>query len=127
MNGRLILRTLAFYYPLLGAVWLIAPQSGLGEDPDAHAEFVGRVLGGYLVTIAALNWLAGSSPAPFVRRVLWINVGMNAVPAAISTVNIANGSFGSSSWTGVVAHTIPIAWILAYLLISARTPEKRES
>lgn len=46
---------------------------------------------------------------------MWVNVLMNLVPVALSTVNVLNGSFGASGWVGVGAHAIPLAVLLCYL------------
>jgi hypothetical protein len=46
VNARIFMRVLAVYYVLaLGAVWLVAPRSGLGHDHSADAVFVARALG----------------------------------------------------------------------------------
>ncbi|GAB3698880.1 hypothetical protein [Nocardiopsis oceani] len=122
MRVQTFLRVLAVYYALpLGAVWLITPQTGLGENPDAYAEFVARVLGGYLVTIGAMNWIISYQSTSLIRQALWVNILMNMVPATISTTNIANGVFDAQSWIGVAAHTIPIVFLVFYLWATGRT------
>lgn len=125
MTVRTFMKVLAVYYVVpLGATWLVAPQSGLGDNPGVHAEFVARVLGGYLIVIAAMNWLISSQPVSLVRKAMLVNIVMNTIPAGISTVYILNGSFGASSWTGVGAHTIPIAALLYYLATTRETQDK---
>lgn len=125
MRARIFMRVLAAYYAVaLGAVWLAVPRSGLGHDHSANAVFVARVLGADLVIIAIMNWLVSSQPAGLVRKAMWANVLMNAVPVALGTVNVLNGSFGASGWVGVGAHALPLAALLAYLAASrtARQP-----
>lgn len=118
MRVQTFMRVLALYYALpLGAVWLIAPASGLGDSPDAYSEFVARVLGAYLVTIGAMNWIISSQSTDLIRKALWINIVMNLVPPTISITNILRGEFDAMSWIGVAAHVIPIIVLICYLQV----------
>lgn len=124
VSARILMRVLAVYYVLaLGAVWLVAPRSGLGHDYSANAVFVARALGADLVIIGIMNWLVSSQPAGLVRKAMWANVLMNVVPVVLGTVNVLNGSFGGSGWVGVGAHAIPLAALLFYLIASGTAAE----
>jgi hypothetical protein len=119
MNARILLRVLAAYYAVpLGVVWLAVPGSGLGHDHGANAVFVARALGADLVIIGLLNWLTSSQPTALIRKVMWANVLMNVIPVILGTVNVLNGSFGTSGWVGVGAHAIPLAALLLWLTAS---------
>ena len=112
----MFMKILAVYYALaLGAVWLIAPRTGLDQHDSAHAVFVARALGTDLVVVAIMNWLVSSQPAGLIRRVLWANVLLNLVPVVMGIAYVLDGSFGASGWTGVGAHAIPLLCVLYYL------------
>jgi hypothetical protein len=125
----MFMKVLAVYYALaLGAVWLIGPRTGLDHHDSAHAVFVARALGTDLIVVAIINWLVSSQPAGLVRGVLWANVPLNLVPVIMGIVYVLDGSFGSSGWTGVGAHAIPLLFILYYLTagpVSPRPPAER--
>jgi hypothetical protein len=122
VSARMLMKALAVYHAVaLGAVWLIAPRTGLGHDQSAHAVFVARALGTDLVVVAIMNWLLGSQPTGLIRRALWANILLNLVPVVMGTVYVLDGSFGASGWVGVGAHAVPLLVILYYLTAGSAT------
>lgn len=115
MNVRTAMKILAVYYAIfLGLVWLVAPQTGLGDHPDANAEFVARVLGADLVAVGVVNWFIGSQSMALIRRVIAVNVFMNAVQR-FSALSHHQRLFDAAHWVGVGAHTVPLVILLYYL------------
>jgi hypothetical protein len=101
---------------VLGAVWLIAPAAGLGDDPDARSLLVARALGTDLVVIGIMNWIISRREGASMRAFLLPNIAMHTVPAAIIVALIIGGAFGAADWLGAGLHIAPAAvltWCLA--------------
>jgi hypothetical protein len=101
---------------VLGAVWLIAPATGLGDDPDARSLLVARALGTDLVVIGIMNWIISRGENASMRQFLLPNIVMHVVPAAIIVTLILGGTFGAADWLGACLHIAPaavLAWYLA--------------
>jgi hypothetical protein len=121
MKLSLVLKAVAVLdIVVLGAVWLIAPQTGLGEHPDARALLVARALGTDLVTIGIMNWIISRRDDAFARSFLLPNILMHVVPAAIIITLIADGTFSGADWLGAGLHVIPAVVLGWYLVSSVR-------
>jgi hypothetical protein len=105
---------------VLGAVWLIAPASGLGAHPDARALLVARALGTDLVVIGIMNWIISRRDEASARPFLLPNFLMHIVPAAIIVALIADGTFGGADWLGAGLHLAPAAVLLWWLIAPSR-------
>jgi hypothetical protein len=105
---------------VLGAVWLIAPTTGLGEHPDARSLLVARALGTDLVVIGIMNWIISRRDEATARPFLLPNILMHVVPAAIIITLIAVGTFGAADWLGAGLHLAPAAVLLWCLVSPAR-------
>jgi len=126
MTLKVFLRILALFDALaLGAVWLSSPTTGLDPQPGPHAMLVARALGTDLLVIAIMNWLVSSQSGELMRRFLWPNLLMHTVPAVISLVYIADGSFGPQAWTGVALHGIAAVSVAVLIVISRTGAEGR--
>ncbi|WP_328652174.1 hypothetical protein OG598_31170 [Micromonospora sp. NBC_00330] len=102
---------------VLGAVWLIAPGTGLADHPDARSLLVARALGTDLVVVGMMNWIISSREDPVMRPFLLPNIVMHVVPAAIIVTLIFSGIFGAADWLGAGLHIAP-AVLLTWCLIS---------
>jgi hypothetical protein len=112
------LKIQAIYLGAIGALSLLIPQAAGGQlgGLTAFDVFVARSLGAVLVTVAALNWVASSSPRPVLRAALWANLFMNVTLAVIDTIATVNATISTSSWTGISFHALFSSGILLYLL-----------
>jgi hypothetical protein len=102
---------------VLGAVWLAAPTTGLGDHPDARSLLVARALGTDLVTIGVMNWIISRRDEASARPFLLPNILMHVVPATIIVALIVEGTFGGGDWLGAGLHLAPAAlltWCLAF-------------
>ncbi|WP_425686026.1 hypothetical protein [Micromonospora sp. DT201] len=108
---------------VLGAVWLIAPATGLGDDPDSRSLLVARALGTDLVVIGIMNWIISRRDTASMRPFLLPNIVMHVVPAAIIVTLILDGTFGAADWLGAGLHIAP-ALVLTWYLTS---PTKRRA
>lgn len=121
MKLSLVLKAVAVLdIVVLGAVWLIAPQTGLGEHTDARALLVARALGTDLVTIGIMNWIISRRDDASARPFLLPNILMHVVPAAIIITLIADGTFSGADWLGAGLHVVPAAVLGWYLVSPAR-------
>jgi hypothetical protein len=122
MKAALFLKIQAIYLGAIGALSLLVPQAAGGQlgGLTAFDVFVARSLGAVLVTVAALNWVASSSPIPLLRRVLWANVFMNVTLGTIDTIATANATISTSSWTGISFHALFTIGLLLYLFRGPR-------
>jgi hypothetical protein len=128
VSTRLFMRALAVYYALaLGAVWLIAPRSGLGHDHSVYAVFGARALGADLVVVGIMNWLISAESTRLVRRALWANALLNLAPVIMGAIYVLDGSFTSTGWVGVGAHAIPLIGILFCLAFATSARGRRGS
>ena len=118
MKATVFLKIQAIYLGAIGALSLLIPQAAGGQlgGLTAFDVFVARSLGAVLVTVAALNWVASSSPGPVVRKALWANVFMNVTLGVIDTIATANATISTSSWTGISFHALFTIGLLVYLL-----------
>ncbi|MFG1842112.1 hypothetical protein ACGFH8_27215 [Micromonospora sp. NPDC049175] len=101
---------------VLGAVWLIAPGTGLADHPDARSLLVARALGTDLVVVGMMNWIISRGQDATMRQFLLPNIVMHVVPAAIIVTLILGGTFGAADWLGAVLHIAPavvLTWCLA--------------
>jgi hypothetical protein len=103
---------------VLGAVWLVAPTTGLGDHPDARSLLVARALGTDLVVIGIMNWIISRREAASARPFLLPNILMHMVPATIIIVLIVDGAFGAADWLGAGLHLAPAA-LLTWCLIAS--------
>jgi hypothetical protein len=118
MKVTMFLKLQAIYLGAIGVLSLLVPQAAGGQlgGLTAFDVFVARSLGAVLVTVAALNWVASSSPRPVLRAALWANLFMNVALGVIDTIATANATISTSSWTGISFHALFTIGILFYLL-----------
>lgn len=117
MSLFLFLKILAIYGSLLSLVWLVAPQAGLGNAPDAKSLFVARALGSAGLTIALMNWLISFQPPEVIRTFLWPNVFMETMPIIFSLINLSNRTFGPREWAGPITHGLPLIGLVLFLIV----------
>jgi hypothetical protein len=118
MKATLFLKVQAVYLGAIGALSLLIPQAAGGQlgHLTPFDIFVARSLGAVLVTVAALTWVASSSPGPVLRSALWANVFMNVTLGVIDTIATANATISTSSWTGISIHAVFTTGLVFYLL-----------
>ncbi|MEV6969861.1 hypothetical protein AB0M47_32580 [Hamadaea sp. NPDC051192] len=127
MKVTLFLKIQAIYLAAIGGLSLLIPQAAGGRlgSLTAFDVFVARSLGAVLVTVAALDWVASTSPGPMLRPALWANVFMNVTLGAIDTLATANATISASSWTGISIHALFTIGLLGYLLRGAESAPHR--
>jgi hypothetical protein len=117
MDLELFLKLLAIYnIVLLGSVWLLAPQVGLGKNPEPRALMVARALGTDLVVIGIMDWMISTLPLATMQRFIWPNILMHIVPAIVVSRYILLGVFPKKEIMGVVLHIIPLAGLVFYIV-----------
>jgi len=127
MKATLFLKIQAIYLGTIGAASLLIPQAAGSQlgGLTAFDVFVARSLGAVLITVAALNWAASSSPGPVLRSALWANVFMNVTLGVIDTTATVTATISTSSWTGISFHALFTIGLLLYLLRSPRVGAAR--
>jgi hypothetical protein len=107
---------------LFGAVALVIPETSAGVPLTSYDVFLGRSIGGLLLTLGIINWSVrkeGVSNA--LRGILLANVFMHAVLASIDITNTIGGTLGPAAWFGITVHAAFLAGF-SYYLIRVRVP-----
>jgi len=107
---------------LFGAIALSIPEASAGVPLTSYDVFLGRSIGGLLLTLGIINWSVrkeGASNA--LRGILWANAFMHTTLASIDVTNTVRGTLGASAWFGIAVHAVFLAGF-SYYLIRMRVP-----
>jgi hypothetical protein len=117
MELGLFLKLLAiFNIVILGSVWLLAPQVGLGKNPGPRALMVARALGTDLVVIGIMNWIISTLPEATMRTFIVPNMLMHLVPAVVISRYVMTSTLPRKEIVGAVLHYVPFIGLAVYLV-----------
>jgi hypothetical protein len=107
---------------LFGAISLVIPEIAGGVAFTSYDVFLGRSIGGLLMTLGIINWSVRKEGASNVLRgILWANAFMHTTLASIDVTNTIGGTLGASAWFGIIVHAAFLTGF-SYYLIRTRVP-----
>ena|ERR1700722_2061420 len=117
MKLQIFMRVLAIYtIGLFGMVWILYPQAGLGTHPDPFCLLIARSLGTNFIVIGLMDWFTSFQTIRLQHILLGLNILVHTIPATINIINILNGTFDFSKWSGVVFHALPLISCLFFFM-----------
>ena len=110
MKPKLILTLSSIIYFLRAVGLLVAPAklfNMYGITLDKTGEWNGQFLGGVLLGIGVLNWLARSLPEEeALRKILIANLVLDSMGFLLSLKGTLDGLFGPPGWAPTIQHLI---------------------
>ena len=105
---------------LLGAGWLVFPETMLGRwgvDTDAVGVFVARRYGAVLLGFAVIVWLGrAAGPSSARSAILGGGAFVAALVTVVSFVGVVTGAIGPGGWATVVIEALLTGGFLYFVL-----------
>jgi predicted membrane-bound spermidine synthase len=125
MKLRILLIINAIIAALYGIVILLIPawlDSLYGFTVTPELNFVGRLLGGYLLAMGILSWLIRNAPDSQVRTaVLYAFLVMDVLGFVVTLIYLLNGTVNAQGWSLVAIFLLLSAGFIYFLFAKPKT------
>jgi nitrate reductase gamma subunit len=123
---KILFGVAALVMVLLGAAWLLFPESSLsswGVGPEAGAVYLGRRYGVLFLGYAVILWCGrASEPSPARRAILLGNAFVNGGMTLVSLVGVTTHVVGPSVWSAAAVEGLLAAAFACSYALSPRSP-----